>query len=81
MMLPVNGDALHSEPAFVKPVHGLVDATSTNSILPANVPDVTFTFNVVPVATKEYQTSGWLFADWQPTVPVQLSSAPTVFPG
>ena len=57
-MVPVKGDAPHSDPALVSPVQGPVDATNTNSTLPVNVMAVTFTFNVVPVAIKVYQTSG-----------------------
>ena len=58
MIVPVKGDTPHKDPAFVKPVHGLVDATRTNSIFPPNVTAVTFISSVVPVATKLYHTSG-----------------------
>ena len=58
MIVPVSGELPHKDPAFVKPLHALVDATRINSILSVNVPAVTLTANEVPVATKVYQTSG-----------------------
>ena len=76
----MSGEAPQSEPALARPVHGPVAPTRINSIFPVKVPAVTLIFKEVPVATKLYQTSGWLFPDWQPIVPCQLSLAPTVVP-
>lgn len=58
LIVPVSGEAPHSEPAIVKPAHGPVDATRTNSIFPVKLPAVTLIFKEVPVATKLYHTSG-----------------------
>ena len=80
LMVPVNGEAPHSEPALANPVHGPVALTKINSMFPVRVPAVILIFKEVPVATKLYHTSGWLLPDWQPTVPSQLSLAPTVVP-
>ena len=80
-MVPVSGEDPHNEPAFIKLVQGELADTRTNSMFPVSVPAVTLTAKLVPVATKVYQTSGWLFPDWQPRVPTQLSPAPTVVPG